>query len=71
VKVPLTESLIRFYGHDNATVRKPAVDCLVAFYLAFGESFKEALAPLTGMQMKLVKVFYEREQQRRQLAQAS
>ncbi len=70
VKAPLTKSLIRFYGHDNATVRKPAVDCLVALYLAFGEDFREMLAPLTGMQLKLVKVFHERELQRRKLAHA-
>jgi len=71
VKAPLTEPLIRFFGHENAMVRKPAMDGLVALYLAFGEAYKESLAPLTGMQLKLVKVFYERETQRRQLAHAS
>ena len=66
----MTETLIRFFGHENAAVRKPAMDCLVAFYLAFGEGYKESLEPLSGMQLKLVKVFYEREAQIRELALA-
>ena len=64
----MTIALIRFFGHDNAAVRKPAMDCLVAFYLAFGEGYRDSLDPLSGMQLKLVKVFYEREAQRRELA---
>ncbi|XP_074652208.1 CLIP-associating protein 1-B-like isoform X3 [Tubulanus polymorphus] len=58
--------LIKGCNDKESPVRKASVFCIVAVYMVIGEELRSYLSELNGSKLKLVNVYIEREQARRE-----
>jgi CLIP-associating protein 1/2 len=59
----LVPGLVRGYAHQESTVRKASVFCLVAVHSVVGAELKEHLAKLSSSQTKLLDLYIRRHKQ--------
>ncbi|XP_071943448.1 CLIP-associating protein 1-B-like isoform X10 [Antedon mediterranea] len=58
--------LLKSYDHQESSVRKASVFCLVAIHCTIGDELKEYLKDLPGSKMKLLNLYIKRAQQEKQ-----
>ncbi|XP_033111967.1 CLIP-associating protein 1-like isoform X12 [Anneissia japonica] len=58
--------LLKSYDHQESSVRKASVFCLVAIHCTIGDDLKEYLKDLPGSKMKLLNLYIKRAQQEKQ-----
>ncbi len=67
VQGSLLEALGVAYQHDNAAVRRAAIDCIVEMQMKFGtEGTKQLTSQLSSSQAKIVQVYHEKVTKERQ-----
>ena len=50
--------------HEHADVRKETVFCLVEMYAIMGKEFEKYLGNLTPSQVKLIKIYLDKREQK-------